>query len=487
MRRGGKEKMSTNFSSYEAVTGNRIFSTRSTSRTELTTIFERSSAAAALWRRNPADVRIDLVRRYGKYLFERRDEIADLISREIGKLGWDAAGEVSAAIAKVELSISAMVDRRADHWVDADRSIVERYVRFRPIGVALVLGPFNFPLHLPGGQIIPALLAGNSIVFKPSEQATAVGAWIADAWKTIGLPDDLFQMIVGGVDVAVAAIDCPEVGAVFFTGSRSAGQSIHRQLAGRPEVLLALEMGGNNPIVVADTVDPQSAAKCISFSAFVSSGQRCTCARRAIFVKENASDQVIAALIDATDSLPVGLPNDSRSSRIGPLISATAAARLHQTYQRLVELGCNPLIPWKVDQRCESLVSPTILDAEGISDDALHEIGEMEWFGPMLVLARACDFDGAIKVASRTPYGLAASLLGGTREMFEHFAVQVGTGIVNWNGPTTGAAGVMPFGGLGASGNHRPAGYHAIDFCSDPIASLQQSTMSTTDPWSVAN
>lgn len=474
--------MSTTFVACEAVSGAEIGRLRATETAEMPGKMAFSASAGEKWRRTEPTERIEIVRAFGDYLGDHREEITDLISREVGKLSWDAAGEVAAAIAKVSLSIEAFNQRRSTQTLSPMATGSARVVRYQPLGVTLVLGPFNFPLHLPGGQIIPALLSGNSVVFKPSERATAVGMWMQSAWRHAGLPDDVLQVIVGGPDVAIAAIDSPHIQGVFLTGSRAAGRAIHRQLAGRPGVLLALELGGHNSVVTVEPVDPVAVADVVSFSAFVSAGQRCTCARRAIFVD---ADEAIKRLIDRTKSLTVGLPGDG-DAQVGPVISAAAADSLHQTYKLLIDLGCNDLLPWQTDSRHAALLRPMIVDATDISDDAKTKLGELEWFGPLLVIERARDFDAAVESAARTPYGLAAALLGGDERMFESFVDRVGAGVVNWNGPTTGAAGVMPFGGRGDSGNHRPAGYHAIDFCSDPVSSLQLSTIADANPWDVA-
>ncbi len=331
---------------------------------EIDAVMSRASEALSQWRATATDDRIELVRRYAQHLETHRDEIAALISNEVGKLPWDAAAEVAAAIAKIELSIQAFAERRSEQVIDGGS--VQRRIRYQPLGVALVLGPFNFPLHLPGGQIIPALLAGNTIVFKPSDQATAVGQWMMEAWQAVGLPPDVLQMITGGVDTAVAAIDSPHVGGVFLTGSRGAGRAIHRQLAGRPGVLLALELGGNNPIVVTPGVKADTVAGIVSFSAFISAGQRCTCSRRAIFVEGDSTQNQVDALLRVTANRCLGMPGDDPPPQIGPLISAAAAAGLRRTYDQLLQLGCEPLIPFQIDSRSANLVRPAIVDASKI-------------------------------------------------------------------------------------------------------------------------
>lgn len=445
---------------------------------EVAAAIRRARNAAPGWWAVPPAGRAAIVRRYAEQLDRRRDAFAELLTREVGKLRWDARGEVAAAIAKADLSIRAWQQRRPDERVQDGN--VTRVVRYRPIGVSLVLGPFNFPLHLPGGQIIPLLLAGNPVVFKPSELATGVAEQMRTAWLDAGLPPDVLQLVRGGADVAAAAIDAQELGGVFLTGSRSAGEAIHRRLAGRPEVLLAFELGGNSPVVVAPDADPAAAAAALSFAAFVSSGQRCTCARRALFVRGDASAAQIDALIERSRGLRVGDPGDRPSPHLGPLVSPAAAGRLRAAYDRLLGLGCRAVLPLRAQG---NRVHPTIVDATGLGDEAWGQIGATEWFGPMLVIRRSHDFSAALMDAARSPYGLAAALFGGSEAMFEQCLRAVPAGVMHHNRPTTGAAGVMPFGGLGASGNHRPAGYHAIDACGDPIASLQQAELDTADPW----
>ena len=486
--------MSTKLESISPVSGDVVWSGWSATEDDVAVAMQAASTAHYAWSRTPIDQRVEIVRRYGRFLQENRQAAAELLTREVGKLAWDANAEVGAAIAKVELSIEALQQRQSTHVVsessepalsgNTDVRIVRR-VRHQPLGVVLVLGPFNFPLHLPGGQIIPSLLAGNTVVFKPSDQATAIGHWMIEAWRQAGLPDGVMQLIPGGVQTAVAAIDSALVSGVFLTGSREAGRAIHRQLAGRFDVVLALELGGNNPVVVAGDVAVEDVASIVSFAAFVSSGQRCTCARRAIFINSEATDRQLDALLRRTQELRAGMPGSDPAPHLGPLISSFAAHRVRETYDRLIELGCKPLIPFRVDPDSDNLVQPTILDASSLNQEAARAMGQFEWFGPMLVVQRVDSFDEAVQAAAQTPYGLAASLLGGSREMFEVFVGEVKAGVVNWNTSTTGAAGTMPFGGLGDSGNHRPAGFYAIDFCGDPVASIERGALAQADPWDV--
>ncbi len=442
-----------------------VFDGTAASAEQVTAAFSAAERAQADWAHTPLTERQAIVLRYAELLSESADELADLITREIGKLPSDARGEVTASIAKAQISIDALRDRRSP--IDFDIENGRRAVRYRPLGPVLVLGPYNFPAHLPGGHLIPALLAGNTVVFKPSELAAAVGRWLTDRWTAAGLPAGVLNLIQGDATVARAAIDDPRTAGVFLTGGFAAGKAIHRQLAGRPEVLLALELGGNNPVVVASPTDPEATAKLLSQSAFLSAGQRCTCARRLIVIDDPAGRQTVAALTERIRTMRCGLPNEQPEPDIGPLVSARHANLLQQAEANFFAYGGESILEVQQVGDCGALLRPGIVDMTNC-----HDAVDDEWFGPLLQLYWVKDFDAALQRAKATRYGLAAGLFGGDQTMFETFRDQVGAGVVNWNAATTGASGRLPFGGIGASGNHRPAGYHAVDFCNDPIASL---------------
>lgn len=475
--------------SVSPVDGRPVWAGTDSSPAKVAAAMESAAAGFQRWSQTPVERRLAIVRKFAAVIRDQADALSRLITREVGKLPAEARGEVNASIAKVENTILAFESRAGTQLIED--SDVRRVIRHRPIGVAVVLGPFNFPLHLPGGHILPLLLAGNSVVFKPSEKATAVGLAMIDAWRLAGLPDDVLIGLTGTSTTAIYAINDSRTGGVFLTGSRAAGVAIHRQLAGRPEVQLALELGGNNPVVVCKPRSAAAVAATLTFSAFVSAGQRCTCARRAIFACGTNNKRFIDAVVHRTEKLRVGIPVVSESDTsivgdqaidIGPLVDSSAADSFWKTYRQLVRLGCTPLLKPRRDRKYRHLVFPGIVDATDVTSDAWQKIGTLEWFGPLLVVRQATDFDEALQLAKATPYGLSAALLGGTRPEFERFANSVGAGVVNWNRPTTGAAGVLPFGGRGHSGNHRPAGFVAVDACVDAVSSLESSTL-PPDPW----
>lgn len=432
---------------------------------QVQTAVRAARRAANTWAEREAAAREAIVEAYAAELTAGKDELAALISRETGKPRWECEGEVATCIAKVEVSIRAARERRPP--VVTQAAGAQAHIEHRALGVVLVLGPFNFPAHLPGGQMIPALLAGNSVVFKPSELTPAVGQWIVDAWERAGIPPGTVNLIQGGRPVAEAAIDQTAIDAVMFTGSHAAGQAIHRRLAGRTGVLLALEMGGNNPLVVLPTEAPEQTAGAAVASAYITAGQRCTCARRLIVLDDARGAELVEALGARIGKLRVGLPQDSPQPFIGPLISAAAAEQLLQTQRELVTLGGRPLVELRADPRCPALLHPGLIEMTDVPSPP-----DREHFGPLLQVYRAADLQHAIELANQTRFGLAAALLGGSEQDFTRFRRGVRAGVVNWNRPTTGASGALPFGGIGDSGNHRPAGFWMVDACSDPVASL---------------
>jgi succinylglutamic semialdehyde dehydrogenase len=461
--------MSIRMTSISPVDGSVVWEGEATRESEVRESIGRAVVGQRAWAKAPLEHRIEVAQRYAASLKSRRDGLANMISKEMGKAVWEAKQEVDTAVAKIDVSIEAI---RARRWTNrATIGAMENVVRYRPMGVLAVLGPFNFPLHLPGSHIVPSLLAGNAVVFKPSDQTPAVGEAMVAAWHEAGVPESVLQIVHGGIDTARAMAADPQTAGVLLTGSYQAGRALHQLLAGRPEVLLALELGGNNPLVVTEVADPNAAAIVAALSGYISSGQRCTCARRLIVVDNACGRAVVARLTELVQGLRFGLPISTDDWFAGPLVSAAAAAKVFEGYQAWVDQGATPIIPMRRDEHAPALVYPALVDASGRS------LEDEEVFGPLMQLHWVRDFDVAIDLARQTKYGLAAALLSDHATQWQRFVDEVPAGIINWNRPTTGASGKLPFGGLGASGNHRPSAAFAADYVSDPIASLEVATL----------
>ena len=367
---------------------------------------------------------------------------------------------------KVDISVAAFSERTGQRRLEAAMG-ARQSVRHKPHGVMAVLGPYNFPAHLPNGHIVPALLAGNAVVFKPSEKTPAVGEMLVRLYHEAGVPEDAVRLVLGGPDEGKALAAHPDVGGILFTGSAQTGIAINRQFAANPGKILALEMGGNNPIVAWDTADVASAATLIVQSAFLSSGQRCTAASRLI-VKDELADTLVGEVKKLADRLIVDHPHADPAPYMGPVIDNQAADQLTESFLYLMSNGGKPIKHMVRTTKGLPFVTPAIIDVT-----AMAERPDIELFGPLLQVVRVPDFESAIREANNTRYGLSAALIGGSPEQYNQFWANIRAGIVNWNRPTNGASSSAPFGGVGISGNHRPSAYYAADYCAYPVVSVE--------------
>ncbi|MCW1403904.1 succinylglutamate-semialdehyde dehydrogenase [Novosphingobium sp. MW5] len=455
--------MSNEIVSYEPATGEELWRGK---RGDVDDIVARARRAWPAWAAQPLATRMELVRRFANEVRKESDKFAELIARETGKPMWEARSEVETVVGKVEISIRAYAERTAQRKLD-NAMQGTMAVRHKPHGVMAVLGPFNFPAHLPNGHIVPALIAGNVIVFKPSEKTPAVGEFLCQCFNRAGIPAAAVQLLVGGPEEGQALVAHEGIDGVLFTGSAHAGIAINRKLATRPDKIVALEMGGNNPIVVWDTPKIADAAVLVVQSAFTSAGQRCSAGRRLI-VKGALYDALIDEVKRLADRIIVGAPFDDPAPFMGPVIDNAAADGLTESFVYLLSNGGKPIKHMVRQDPKLPFLSPAIIDTT-----AMKERPDVELFGPMLQVIRVDDFDEAIAEANNTRFGLSASLVGGTPQEYNRFWANVRAGIINWNRPTNGASSGAPFGGVGLSGNHRPAAFYAADYCAYPVTSTE--------------
>lgn len=459
--------MTERLQSVDPASGEVIWEGQAASRQEVARAVAAARAAFPRWAARPVAERQAHIRAFAAVLDARSDELAAIISRETGKPAWEGRAEVASMIAKLETSIAAQAERAGERR--AATPFGEAVLRHRPHGVMAVLGPYNFPGHLPNGHIVPALLAGNCVVYKPSELTPMTGEAYAAAWADAGLPANVFGLVQGGRETGAALADA-DIDGLLFTGSAAAGASFRRKFAERPNVILALELGGNNPLVVWDGNMAEAAAITVQ-SAYITTGQRCSCARRLIVPDTAFGAAVIDAVAELADCLVIGAWDEIPEPYMGPLISGDAAASARSRVDRLIGQGARAIRPLTgVAGRGEAFVSPALLDVTEI--DAPDE----EIFAPVLQVTRVADFDAAVAAANGTRFGLAAGLVTDDDALWERFLIEVRAGVVNRNRPTTGASGAMPFGGVGESGNHRPSAYYAADYCAYPVASFEAET-----------
>jgi succinylglutamic semialdehyde dehydrogenase len=423
-------------------------------------------AAWPRWAMTPQPDRVEMARRTTRQLRAMGDDLAHLLARETGVPIWEAHGEVDAALNRVEIMIRAQAERSAQRKHDNGMHGITA-TRHKPHGVMAVISPSSQPLLVPIGQIFPALMLGNAVLFKPSEKAPAVGEAIVACAMRAGLPEGVLQMVVGGPEQGQALALHEEVDGLLFAGSAPVGLGLARKLASRPDRMLRLEMGGSNPIVVWDTPLIDDAALMIVQSAFLGAGQRCTSARRLI-VRDTLAEPLLTALRALADRIIVGGSFDDPPPYMGPVSDLAAADGLTQSFIWLMSNGARPIRHLARPNPDLPFLTPGIID---VTDMAQRP--DVELFGPLLQVIRVSEFDEAIATANDTQFGLTAALIGGTPQHYGQFWTQVRAGLIHWNKPTTIDLPGQPFGGVGLSGNLRASGAYASDACAFPVASAE--------------
>lgn len=456
------------------VSGELLWQGTATGREQVADACAAARRAFPGWAKTPFSEREAAVNRFAGLLEQNKVRLAETIARETGKPRWEATTEVTAMINKIAISVKAYHTRTGEqHTPMADGAAT---LRHRPHGVLAVFGPYNFPGHLPNGHIVPALLAGNTLVFKPSELTPLTGEVVMRLWEQAGLPPGTLNLVQGGRDTGQALAAEPGIDGLLFTGSAGTGYQLHRQLAGQPEKILALEMGGNNPLIVEDPADIDGAVHLAIQSAFISAGQRCTCARRLLVKRGPQGDAFLTRLVEVASRLTPAAWDAEPQPFIGGLVSPQAAERVLEAFHQHLTRGATALLTPALLRPGSALLSPGIVEMSDARD-----VPDEEVFGPLLSVWRYDSFDEAIALANDTRYGLACGLISPDRAQFDQLLLEARAGIVNWNKPLTGAASTAPFGGIGASGNHRPSAWYAADYCAWPMATLESPTFALPD------
>lgn len=422
--------------------------------------------AAFDWAERPFAEREAIARRFATLLEANRERLARLIGAETGKPLWETRTEVTTMIGKVDISVRAYHARTGSS--EAPMGAATQALRHRPHGVVAVFGPYNFPGHLPNGHIVPALLAGNCVIFKPSELTPWVAEETVKLWLEAGLPAGVIGLLQGERATGEALAANEGLDGLYFTGSARTGQILARQFAETPQRILALELGGNNPLIVGKIADARAALHDVLQSAYLSAGQRCTCARRLYLPTGAEGDAFLDALATSVRAIRVAAFDAEPQPFMGPLISARAAQGLLAAQAALLAKGAHAVVAMQALPLGPAYVSPGLIDVSAVA-----ALPDEEHFGPLLQVDRYVTLDEAIDKANRTRFGLSAALLSADRSEYERFYRRSRAGIVNWNRQTTGASSAAPFGGVGVSGNHRPSAFYAADYCAYPVASIE--------------
>jgi len=423
----------------------------------------RARRAFPAWRDAGPRTRAAVLRRFAARARAAEPELAKLVAREVGKALWDARSEARLLAPKVEVTLGdglrllapleAGSGARAEH---------------HPRGVLAVLGPFNFPLHLPNGHLVPALATGNTAVFKPSELAPAAGARLVALLREAGAPEGVVEIVQGGRETGQALAVHPDVDGVLFTGSYPTGRALKAATLDQPGKLLALEMGGRNAILVLEDADLDLAVSETALSICATTGQRCSCASR-LFVARALLDPLAEKLAAVLRGVRIGPPL-AEDVFMGPLVSKAAHAKLARYRELAAEAGGERVLQVEPDLP-PPYVGPGLV--RFATTEQRHPVQRDELFGPEAALYAIDDLEEGIAAVNDSDYGLVASVFTRRRAHYEHCIGRIRTGCLNWNRGTVGASGRLPFGGRGKSGNDRPAGVTATLYCTVPQARLE--------------
>jgi succinylglutamic semialdehyde dehydrogenase len=438
---------------------------------EISETLKKAQNAFNTWAFSTFEERFGYLLAFQNILKEEKEKLSLEISKEIGKILWESKAEVDSVINKVDLSLNSYLQRTPYSINKAKEQTF--LLKHRAHGVVAVIGPFNLPLYLPASQIIPALLAGNCVVFKPSSKAVKVAFFLKQLFDKAGLPPYVFNIILGNQNEVEILASSPDCDAIFFSGSSEAGQNLNKIMCSHPGKLLVLEMGGNNPLVVWDSKDISAAVYTTLISAFLTSGQRLTSAKRLILPKNTFSKKFLEHLCASIKKINVGFFDSNPQPFMGPVVSSEVQDSLFKKEKLLLSLGAKSLIALRSEMR--NLVYPGLIDITLI-DPQLRP--DSEYFGPLLQVIEVDNFEKAIEEAKNTQYGLVASILTEDKSLYKQFYLTIKAGLIHWNTPTTGATGFAPFGGVGKSGNFRPGGFYMADSCAYPVVSFENDKLS---------
>lgn len=438
---------------------------------------QRATAAArkafVSWSRLSMDERVTYLRKLKDVYVAHADAMAELIARDTGKPLWDSTTEAKALASKIDITVehSARLIRE-ERFANALPG-VEGVIRHRPRGVMAVLGPFNFPAHLPNGHIIPALMTGNTVVFKPSEVTPAVGQFLAQLIDKAGLPPGVFNLVQGEGETGRRLVADELVDGILFTGSYETGLKIKQKTLEQYWKILALEMGGKNATIVWNDADLNKAVHDTVIGAFMSTGQRCSGTSRVILHDEIA-DQFIERFYETAKKLSIGYWKDNPF--MGPLINAGAVEKYLRFQEIASREGAERLMRGKALDldRTGYYVTPSICLVPEFREDSVYQ--KTEIFGPNVSIYRTRDLEHALKINRSTGYGLVTAIFSKSHQVYEDVLMGARTGLVNWNRTTNGASSRLPFGGFGKSGNDRPSADFAVLYCTMPVASLEDPT-----------
>ncbi len=425
------------------------------------------------WARLSLDERKVYLKRLLEVFKAEESAMAEIIARDTGKPLWDATNEAKLLAGKIDITADYSSKLIAEERITNALPNVDGVIRYKSRGVMAVLGPFNFPAHLPNGHIVPALLAGNTVVFKPSEQTPAVGQFYAELIHRAQFPVGVFNLVQGDGASGRKLVVHEDVDGILFTGSYEVGLKIKQETVNHYWKILALEMGGKNATVVWDDADMDKAIYESLIGAYMTTGQRCSGTSR-ILVHESIAEKFIDRFYRSSKKVTIG--HWSENPFMGSLVSAASMEKYIRFQEIANRENCESLMRGKALELKHKgyYVTPSIHLVKKFDPNSVYQKSEI--FGPNVAIYTVKNFDEAMTIVNSTGFGLAMSLFSKNENLFKQALVEARVGLLNWNRTTNGASSKLPFGGMGKSGNDRPSAHFAIQYCTVPVASLEDRT-----------
>ena len=398
------------------------------------------------------------------------NEMAEAIARDTGKALWDALTEAKNLANKIDITINESLKLVAEHHIPNALPQVEGVLRYRSRGVMAVVGPFNFPAHLPNGHIIPALLTGNTVVFKPSEQTPFVAQLYVELFHKAGFPAGVINLVHGEGETGRRLVAHELVDGILFTGSYEVGLKIKQETLHQYWKILALEMGGKNATVVWDDADIEKAVYETIVGAYMSAGQRCSGTSKVI-LHDKIADEFTDRFYQAAKKLTIN--HWSKNPFMGSLINGSAVDKYIRFQEMANRENCESVMRGKsLDLEFKGhYVTPSIHLVKKFDPQSIYQKSEI--FGPNVAIYRSSDFDHTIENVNSSGYGLCMALFTKNKELYNEALLKARVGLLNLNRTTNGASSRLPFGGMGKSGNDRPSAHFAVQYCTVPLASLE--------------
>lgn len=422
------------------------------------------------WARLGLEGRRPYLLRLKEVFSARANEVSELIARETGKPLWECKTEASALVNKIDITLNASMKLVQEEEIKDALPGISGFVRFKPRGVMAVVGPFNFPAHLPNGHIVPALACGNTVVFKPSEKTPAVGQWMAECFHQAEFPPGVFNLIQGLGETGKRITTHEKVDGILFTGSYEVGLKIKQDTLTHSGKILALEMGGKNATVVWKDCDLKKAVYETLIGAFMSTGQRCACTSR-ILLHKDIYEPFMEQFYNSAKRIKIG--HWREDVFMGPLISADAVEKYIRFQEIAKREGAESLMRGKALalEHDGYYVTPSINIVEKFDPKSVYQKSEI--FGPNVAVYKVSDFDETMMIHNSSGFGLSGAIFTKDRSLYERALLEMRVGVLNWNRTTNGASSKLPFGGMGKSGNDRPSGSFSVYYCTVPVASLE--------------